>query len=294
MPPVVELPEHINWSTRDPEWPGMSSGPVPNTKLWPWFKSKAYLTNSLSHSVSFEHLALESMSTDAIRECSWAFCLAVKGKGDFYPKPFKIRDILKFIEEPETRSQPVIFGFESTYPLKYVKFIKRHLLTLVEGGEDFITDPWPLPDQERSWGLSWDNYSSQQVLARTKAVFGGALRIYQTIVDRWFKAFGGRFELYACLPVRLEGRMEWPPRDGDRRQGPALTWYPQPLPTNESSSIAFELGDAKEIWESFRSNWRDEVPFMVGGMSRVFDLLPATTMATDWLSDDLRKLDWEN
>ena len=293
LPPVVELPKHINWSTYNPEWSGLSSRSVPHTKMWPWLTTKDHLANSLSREGFFESLALESMSIDTVRETSWAFSLAVKDKDDLYPNPIAIRDILEFIEEKGIRSQSVRFGFRGTYPLKHIKIIKRHLLDLIKGGKDSITVPWLIPDQVQSSGRIWESYNSQQMLERTKAVYGGALRIYQTIVDRWFTAFGGRFGLFACLPVRLEGRLEWPPRHSDRRHGPSLVWYPWPLPPKESSSVAFELGDTKENWENFRSDWRDGSPFMVDEIPKVFGLLPATTIATDWLTSDLRDLGWE-
>ena len=290
LPPVVELPKHINRSTFNSEWSGLFSGWVPHTKLWPWLMTKDHLANSLSKEGFLGCLALESMSKDAVREISWAFALAVEGKGDFHPYPIRIKDILEFIEKAEIRSQPVRFGYEDTYPMKYVKRIKRHLLNLIEGGKDSIANPWPIPDTLRSSGWTLESYSSQQFLERTKAIYEGALRIYQTVVDRWFKSFGGRFGLYACLPARLEGRLEWPPRHGNGRHGPILTWCPRPLPADESSSAAFDFGDAKEIGDNFYSGWKDESPFMVEEIPKVDVLLPATTMATDWLSDDLQNL----
>ena len=293
LPAVVELPKHVKPFTYNPEWSGLSFRRVPHTELWPWFIAKDHLVHSLSNKVSLEHLALESMSIDAVRECSWAFALAVEGKGDFSPYPIRIKDILEFIEEAEIRSQPVRFGYEGTYPLKYVKRIKRHLLNLIESGEDSISDPWPIPEETYSSGLIWDSYNSRTLLERTKAIYEGALRIYQTVVDRWFKAFGGRFVLYTCLPVRLEGRLEWPPRHGRGSLGPTLAWCPRPLSAHESSSAVFVFGDAKEIWENYRSDWKHESPFMSEGFLKVYDLMPATTMAIDWLSGDLRDLGWD-
>ena len=293
LPAIIELPKHIRSLTYNPEWPGLSSRGVPHTKLWPWLIAKDDLVHSLSNEVSLEHLALESMSIDAVRECSWAFALAVEGKGDFSPYPIRIKDILEFIEEAEIRSQPVRFGYEGTYPLKSVKRIKRHLLNLIESGEDSISDPWPIPEETYSSGLIWDSYNSRTLLERTKAIYEGALRIYQTVVDRWFKAFGGRFVLYTCLPVRLEGRLEWPPRHGRGSLGPTLAWCPRPLSAHESSSAVFVFGDAKEIWENYRSDWKHESPFMSEGFLKVYDLMPATTMAIDWLSGDLRDLGWD-
>ena len=293
LPAVIELPKHVKPFTYNSEWSGLSFRRVPHTELWPWLVTKEHLANSLSKEGFLGSLALEAMSLDAVRELSWAFALAVEGKGEFFPNPIGLKGILEFIEEVEIRSRPVRFGFEATYPLKYVKKIKRHLLNLKECGEDSISDPWPIPEESYSTGLIWDTYSSQTLLERTKAIYESALRIYQTVVNRWFKAFGRRFGLYACLPVRLEGRLEWPPRHGNTNLGPTLTWCPRPLSANESSSAAFDFGDAKEIWENYRSDWKDESPFMSEEFLKVYGLLPATTMAIDWLSGDLLELGWD-
>ena len=293
LPGVVEFPKHINWSTSKPEWSGMSFKRVPHTEMWPWLITKEQLADSLSKESFLGSLALEAKSLDAVRELSWAFSLAVEGKGEFYTNPIGIEGILKFIEEVEFRSQPVRFGFEGTYPLKHVKKIKIHLSNLIESGEDSISDPWPIPNESNSSGWIWDSYSKHTLLERTKAIYESALRIYQTVADRWFKAFGGRFVLYACLPVRLEGRLEWPPRHGNANLGPTLTWCPRPLAANESSSAAFVFGDAVVIEENFRSSWKDESPFMVEEFLKVYGLLSATTMATGWLSDDLQNLGWK-
>ncbi len=293
LPTVMEFSKPSDWASNNPEWSGFSYSSVQNTKLWPWLITKNHLAYSLSREGFLESLALNSESDAAVRELSWAFALDVEGKGDFYPYPIGIKGLLEFIGKVELWSKPVMFGLERTYPLIYVKKVKSHLLKLVESGEDSISDPWPIPEGSCSSGLIWVGYSSQTFLERTKVIYEAALRIYQTVVDRWFKAFRGRLVLYACQPVRLEGRLEWPPRNGQASLGPTLTWCPRPLSANESSSVAFVFGDANEIERNFHSNWKDESPFMKSGFLKVYDLLPATTMAIDWLSGDLRDLGWD-
>ena len=271
LPAVIELSKSNDWAPRNPEWSGSSYDLVQNTKLWPWLMTKNHLAYSLSREGFLESLALNSKSDDAVRELSWAFALDVEGKGEFCPYPIGLKRLLEFIEDVEIRSQPVRFGYERTYPLIYVKKIKSHLLNLIESGEDSISDPWPIPEESYSSGLIWDSYSSPTLPDRTNAIYEGALRIYQTVVDQWFRAFGGRFVLYSCLPVRLEGRLKWPPRRGNANFGPTLTWCPRPLSVNENSSAAFAFGDANEIEENFRSGWKDEAPFLVEEFLKVYD-----------------------
>ena len=277
----------------NPDWPKWMLATLPPSKLWPWVFTKDQLNRSLTDILKLPDLALETLSVNAVRESSWAFALAVRGKGEFYPKPIRIRDILSSIEEAESGSQSAMFGFESMYPRQRVRIMRHHLLKLVEDGEIFIVDPWPLPDRLKSPGKAWENYSSQQLINRTKAVYEGALEIYKALVDKWFKAFGGRLRLNAVFPVRLEGRLVLPSQPGTGRSEPWLHWYPRPLPTDEMPSVSFELGISEEIWEEFESSWDNDSLFSMSEVLDVYGVLPATKLALGWLSRDLQALGWK-
>ena len=79
LSPVVDLPA-IDWRTTHPDWRGWSYSKVPHTKAWPWVMTKRKLVASLSETIKSKHLALGS--TDAVRELSWEFALAVKEQGE--------------------------------------------------------------------------------------------------------------------------------------------------------------------------------------------------------------------
>ena len=276
----------------NPDWPKWMLATLPHSKLWPWVFTKDQLDRSLTDILKLSYLALETLSVYAVRESSWAFALSVRGRGEFYSKPIRIRDILSSIEEAESGSQSAMFRFERMYPRQRVRIMRHHLKKLDEDGEIFIVDPWPLPDQLKSLGKAWENYSSQQLLNRTKAVYEGALGIYKAVVDKWFKAFGGRLRLNAAFPVRLEGRLVLPGQQGTDRSEPWLHWYPRPLPAGETPSVSFELGISEEIWEVFESSWDHDSLFSISEVLDVYGVLPATKLALRWLSRDLRSLGW--
>ena len=292
LPPVVNLPLSL-MTEPNTDWPQWMLAPLLNSKLWPWVFTKDQLERSLTDLLKLSDLALESLSVHAVRESSWAFALDMQGKGDFFPRPIRIRDILNFIEEVESGSHTVRFESMRTYTSQHFKIIRRHLLSSEENGENYIVDPWPLPDRQECPGMVWEKYSSQQLLNRTKAVYEGAQEIYKAVVEKWFRAFGVRLRLYSNYPVRLEGRLVLPSQQGTNRAEPWLHWYPRPIPTGELSSVALELGNSRQIRKEFESSWDNDALFSVSQLLDVYGALPATRLALDWLSRDLRALGWK-
>ena len=306
QPTVLDLPGCIDWGNLSPDWPSISSEQVPRTKAWPWVMAKRELVASLSKTINSKHLALGS--ADAIRELSWAFALAVKEQGELNPNPIHIRDILHYIDERLVRADSVPFGTRA-FSAKDVRLVEHHLSALAEDGKAVIADPWPSPDQLKSSGSVWRFYSEQRLLERTKAVYVGALRIYENMVNQWFKAFGSRLRLNRLLPVILEGRLTLPPRqDTDNRwSGPVIDWRPRCLPLDAKSTVDFELGPRWESRDNFKHYWREaeselrrlrpgdgEVDdlFPICSILSVFGSRPATKLAHEWLTDELRELGW--
>ncbi|MCY3899574.1 MAG: hypothetical protein OXF86_13445 [Caldilineaceae bacterium] len=294
QPNVVELPKDISPFTYNPEWSGFSSRMVPHAELWPWFIAKDDLVNSLSNKVPLEHLALESMSIDAVQECSWAFSLGVQRRSTRRQEPISIQEILRYIEEEAINSVAIQLDFEVYLRNKHIRIVDHHLKDLAHNGEATISDPWPSEDQLTTgthW--VWEGYTSQRLLERTIEVYGGALRIYMAIVRKWFKAFGFRFQMYGCLPARLEGRITIPKGQDSFASGPVLTWRPIILSDNAESEVAFELGVPDKLHKDFRESNESKSPFLAEQRLNVFGMQPATKLACEWLSDDLQKLGWD-
>ena len=223
LPAVIELPKHIKSFTYNPEWPGLSSRRVPHTKLWPWLTTKERLAASLSERHLFEHLALESMSIDAVRECSWAFALGVQGQGELNQKPIDIQELLRYIEEKALGYVSLRHGSQGYYLNRHIRIIRQHLTDMANDSEITISDPWPHADQlktQRHWVC--EGYTPQRLLERTTAVYAAALRIYEAMVRKWFEAFGTRLSLYSCWPAKLEGRLTLSNGESDYMSAPSF------------------------------------------------------------------------
>ena len=309
LPPVVELPERacMNYESG---WNVLVSETISCTTRWPWSTTKGYLADSLSESLKSKWFALES--NDAVRELAWVLALAVKRSGSLDPTPINLREVLsvvnainRAVDDPMGRRMSVSVG-TAKFSNYEVTLVKRHLSTLVDRGDRLIADPWPSADLLTDSGRwVWDLYSDERLLERTIAVYSAALRIYKTMVDKWFGAFRNRLRLNQLLPVRLEGRLT-PSREPDATNcGPGLNLRTKSLPVGEQSSVAFDLGpeDEFDVW----SYWKDEqrnlshirpesgttlAPIVSMSGLHIFNGRPAAELAHQWLINELHQLGW--
>ncbi len=309
LPPVVELPERacMNYESG---WNVLVSETISCTTRWPWSTTKGYLADSLSEFLKSKWFALES--NDAVRELAWVLALAVKRSGSLDPTPINLREVLsvvnainRAVDDPMGRRMSVSVG-TAKFSNYEVTLVKRHLSTLVDRGDRLIADPWPSADLLTDSGRwVWDLYSDERLLERTIAVYSAALRIYKTMVDKWFGAFRNRLQLNQLLPVRLEGRLT-PSREPDATNcGPGLNLRTKSLPVGEQSSVAFDLGpeDEFDVW----SYWRDEqrnlshirpesgttlAPIVSMSGLHIFNGRPAAELAHQWLINELHQVGW--
>ena len=304
LPAVMELPSNIGWNQIDPDWPTLSGTRIPRSELWPWMLTKHKLAGHLSEAVDSRFLALNSL--DAIRELTWTLACAIRNQGEINPRPIEARDIIRTIREVNIRryASYALSTGGHMFSDKEILLVEQYLEDLVANGEEFIADPWPSADQLRRSGWIWENYSPQQLLTRTIAVYAGALRIYKDLTDRWFNAFAIRLRLSQLLPARLEGVLMLPSRD-DR--DPVLTWCTRCLPYGSESTVEFSLGDEREF-RDVRDFWRHEgskleqlrtrngavpSPIHSSQLLPVWKSRPATELAHEWLADELRELGWD-
>ena len=302
-PTVVELPESLGWSEPRPDWTNWSSTQISPAKTWPWILTKDHLVDSISRMTGSRHLALESI--DAVRELSWVLARNIKKQGGFNPHSIIVHDIIRRIDELGIdKCESFTLGTtEGDFSDKEILLVKQYLLDLVGAGEDRISDPWPSADQLAPSGWVWNSYSPQQLLARTSAVYAGALHIYKDMIDRWFGAFSTSLQLSRLLPVRLEGILALPNQEVDQ---PVLTWCTRCLPYSSESTVDFTLGDEWEF-RDVRTYWRDEgsrlrqlrptngtapSPIYSTQLLPVWESRPATELAHNWLGDELRELGW--
>ena len=305
LKPIVGLPKHADpfSGQYDPDWSRWRGSSKPSTRIWPWAMTKDMLVQSLSEQLDSRRLALQS--TDAIRELAFEFACSVKARDYAESARVRVSEVLTYIDEDATEYASLRVG-DSLYLAEDIQLIRQHLLKRHADGEEFIREPWPGPNKARpehrsSWGW-YETFTEQQLLERTKEVYAAALRIYCSIVETWFPAFGNNLRLKCMLPVRFEGRLFVPSSPSLGRDRPVLTWWPLPLGEREESQVAFELGSrdpfsedgARSAITAARQDSlnRDGTFWKFTGILHVDGARPATELAHRWLISELREIGW--
>ena len=310
MAKVVPIPDQNDPLSLTRDWPVIHSASVLPERVWPWAHTKQDLASSLSKELVSRRLAL--ISDDAVRELAYSFGCAVKNQYWSTPNSVKIMDLLGFIDEHLGRGTVSLGIGYTVYDQEELLEIRRHLAELSEGGEEFISDPWPGPDKARPPGRnSWaahETFTDEQLLERTQAIYAAALRIYADMIRKWFQAFDDRLRLMRIFPVKLMGRLTiLHPEEGHVRptfppKEPILTWWPLALNSHEESQVAFELDpqtqssreEVRLLIDSARkaSYARTEAFYRVTTRLHVFGPRPATELAHRWLIEELGRLGW--
>ena len=170
---------------------------------------------------------------------------------------------------------------------------------LSAANERWLNCPWPGPDQEDlRGGWVWNPYSTERIRERTAAVFRDAAEAYAELVDRWFSRLRWRLNRAALLPARVVGRLL--PTRAD--VGPVLSWYFEPLPLLQSSSVDItigdkqhDIGDLEPVLELIRTLRPAAVtiwPSLTSGILEIFDDQPVSRLVYNWLTSDLRDIKW--
>ena len=311
LDPVVEIPPGLNPLSYEhsKNWPGWRSTVIEPTRVWPWTTTKEDLSSSLSKLMVSYELALDS--TLGFRE--YACELAKSTRPDLITKGRipKIEDLIDWIDDWTARlgrgpGNSIISG-QNRFTVEDLELLRIWLLELQRSIGDTTLDPWP--GQDKPWpeggtAVKWyELYSERQLLERTKAIFDGALRIYNDIVEQWFPAFNIRHQMSYMLPLRLEGVMSLkvaPNRD--ERSSATLLWWPRLAHNDSESGVFFELGlDIHDLGSETKENLKaaqDEYLFHRGRFWQMeqalpgYDPRPATKLAHDWLKKDLKELGW--
>ena len=302
--PSFDWPIIRHWEV-DPELDGPS--------WWNYFKTQEQLSESLSEAL--RNYSLASDSIDYRRELAWNFALQVKQRGELQQGSLRIDRVLEYLNSlgPNTTVRS-IRGRD--FRQGVLEVVAEHLSAMVERGETEVSSPWPDPDLPIVSGSIWNLYSDEQLLQRAKEVYSGAMRIYVSIVERWFPRFSRRLPFYRILPVRLEGWIQ-PRRKQDsqdtRDRGPVLDWYVRILPEVQPNEVSFQLDlrgasrldreffDRDELFEEENSAFelhRSSLPgafsmtLTRSSMSELLDPYPGTELAHSWLRHDLKELGW--
>lgn len=297
------------------DWPNVSYLQEGNQLAWPWRVTLNDLSKSLSDVLRERALPVVTNAHPLWNEAIWKVALKFANKGSLHNQPVRIS------EEVEKR---LMLCKSSSFQGKQLIFndgidfitLQQIKLGLGESFLQEINPPWPGPG--KLWGEGgrwvWSPYSDEQILARTQAVYKGALEIYQHLVQTWFSRLSPRLNKYALFPACLVGIVTPPSADpGQSDIGPVIDYYFEPLPDGEQTIVDIRLigeseerlrskmseqGFFREMFEQLRAlrpEAADWVAFTISGtlISDVFSQSrPATEIAYEWLWEDLKRIAW--
>ena len=309
LEPVVEFTADYDPLRRDAawelkrDWPKWRMSGLPPTKLWNWLITKNDLVENLGKAMSLRHLSYEA--PDAVDELVWEFAEAV-GRG-FVRRDgsIPIRSVLEWIGIVGTDRRATWVMGGNVYRWKEIQVVNERLSGLLKSGRETLSDPWPDADLANGSGSVWSRYSDDRLLVWTQLIYMAALRIYRAMVERWFASFADRLTLYRLMPVRLEGHL-FRGHGGDMASA-SLSWSPVVLPEGECSTVAFDIGteyENLEYWDGyFESQKNAFADLRRGGAERLalfhtstwlrgWESRPATSLAYEWLADELVDLGW--
>ena len=314
LPPIVELTDHLPDRRPNADWRTVRSFEISRElngpSWWSYFKAQEELSDSLEKALTSYSLAIDF--PDCRRELAWNFALEVLGHGEFGQQAFGVDEAARFLS---TLGPNTVVGSHRgrDYTPKDLEVIAEHLSSMIEQGAEEIANPWPSADLPIISGPIWNIYSDEQLLERTKAIFSGALRIYGSIVERWFTRFSNRLRLYRILPVRLEGRLTPNALKTPRQGGWPFDWYFRILPPDRHNEVSIELqpGSRKishaeffnedDLYQQEALAFGTHRPGLPGefsltttssALSELLHPYPATELAHSWLRRDLKELGW--
>ncbi len=315
---IVELRDVLPDRRPNSDWPVIRHWEI-DPKLngpswWNYFKTQKQLSTSLSEALRDYSLASDSM--DFRRELTWNFTLQVWQKGELQQESLGIDRVLEYLDSLGPNTTVGSHQGRDFRPGD-LEIVAQYLSAIVEQGGNEVSSPWPGPDLPFVSGSIWSLYSEEQLLQRVKEVYSGAIRIYSSIVERWFPRFSRRLPFYRIFPVRLEGWVRLsrkPTGQTGRDRHPVLDWYVRILPEVQPNEVSFELDlrgakmadkeffDRDELFEEERAAFevhRSNLPgafsmtLTSSSMSELLDPYPATALAHSWLRHDLKELGWE-
>ena len=177
---------------------------------------------------------------------------------------------------------------------------------MAKDGEHEIRPPWPSDDiNDFRSGLITNMYSQEQLRKRVEAVYASALGIYESLVDQWFSALKNRLLLRATMPVRFMGYLVY----GNLSDEPYLQYETFPQQLEDNNVVEITLTTEPQGYSDYEVQLQGKIAalraarpaaaawiYPTEGMTtlHVFGATPATTLAYQWISDDLSRIGWLN
>ena len=313
LPPVVQLPKDLQdrYERHYEGWPSLKSRGIESTRVWPWSITHDELSQSLSEQLKGFSLALEF--TLGFHEFAYDFASYLR-RTDFEARGIGTpTDLIDYIDkwlrhlERDPRSS-VTFGYSGySFTAPKLELFRERVSELSRNGTDILVDPWPTPDKEwssgRRGGMWFERYTEEGLLQRTNAIFNGALQIYNRIVERWLPGFDKRNQMRYMLPFRMSGelRLLEASKPNDRKEAVLIHWN-EWVDDIADSGVFIEMGrkerniddDTRKRMQAAREKFIEQGrPYDGGwGVLHGYEPRPATTLAHEWLTNDLRGLHW--
>ena len=314
LDPVVQLPEGLHDYSKGHvwNWPSSSGGKVEPTRVWPWSVAHGELSRLLTGKVESFRLALDS--AEGFHEFAYDFadhlCRGYFRIGD---SP-TVADVIGHIDgwllylNGDPRGRVTFAGSGYSFTVLDLESFRERVLELSRNGTSILEDPWPGPDKEwspgRGGGMWFERYTEERLLQRTNAVFNGALRIYNNIVERWLPAFNRRNQMRHALPFRMGGELRLLEGFGPNGRNAAdLAYWNEWAHDIADSGVFIELGPrCRTVGDTTQEKVRvaqDEfvkrgLPYYHGWtVLPGYEPRPATELAHEWLTDDLQALNWK-
>jgi len=297
---VTELPSKAHYPSEKQfwfDWPTLRSSQPGRQSAWAWRWTLDELVDNLSRLL--RNRTLPVSDGPFANETFWQAMLKLTDRGSMYPGGIPLDEIKERLSQLPSKATLIdIDKWRFT-----VDYIWTQVNRLRETGETELSAPWPGPDVEIHRGHRiWESYTPEQVLARAKAVYTGALEGYQQLVDQWFPRLAPRLHKAVTLPACLVGRIVPSPGEGFH-SGYTISWYLEALPSDAETTVDLQLHDHLIEWdvlESLYSRLRSLRPeaaawintTLTSGILRIFRPDSATELAYSWLWDDLARVSW--
>ncbi len=280
----------------------------PNTQsAWMWKWTFEDLSTNLTDLL--KQRALPATTEVQIKEQIWRAALILidneqeaRGRGiTLSHLDQKLKDIEQVLLRPMSYTIHT-HGRDYSFTRPTAQAMRNVISTMLKNGETLLLSPWPMPDQLDASENNWTSYSysPEQALKRAEAVLEGSLEIYISFVDTWFRKFRSRLEMASTLPATLKGNLY---SRGTWQWDSNLSWYLDPLPMGAKSIIDVRLVNGRisdEEWHPVYERikrLRPHAAHWIGhtlnnGRTDIFDDVPATELAYEWLWADLKNVGW--
>ena len=309
---VIETkPGEIQWTGPSRHrWTQHLSTHVDRTPAWPWRTAHQYvrreMTSLLRNGAPLPDA--DEIMQEAVLACA-RVVMGKKGHVDAISVSALLEQIDALLGCVED-CVPEMIGFAGSPP--GLERPLRLLLPALEqkraAGEEEITPPWPLHDIDHPSGRPgggawvWDFYSREQLRKRVEAVYGGALRSYESLAGGILHPVASHLGVWALAPVELRFYLRFPDEEGWASH-PVGTWHLVPVPRDERSRVRVEIVETEPSLEQLRATevaahqWRPDLAESPGSritqtILDVFNDRPITELCYGWLIDDLASIGW--